>query len=119
MPKKYESYFIGKCDNCHEENKKIRRVEAMGMFKEPRGFYNICFDCMGPRVMSSNRRGTFHSPTNKIRGKDGLEKWIRTSSESTPSPEPPSQRHSLPMTVANSEKGQESNRRDSTRGKPK
>ena len=70
--KKYESYFIGLCDNCGQDHVKIRRIEAIGVFKESRGFYNICFGCFKPRVEWSDKHGTFYSPTDKIQGPNGV-----------------------------------------------
>jgi len=80
MPDEYETFWTGTCDNCNRDGVLVRRVEATGMFKEPRGFYNICIDCFKPRVKWSNKRGTFYSPTNKYRVGDK----IQILEESTP-----------------------------------
>jgi len=69
----YETYYIGTCENCHKEKVKIRPIMAMGMFKEDRGWYQICFECFRPRVTWSDKRGVFISPTNIIVAPEGPE----------------------------------------------
>ena len=70
---KYESYSLGICENCKRENVKIRRVHAISwMSKASRGWYKICFDCIGPRVFWKKGGRTIESPTNLIRTPDGL-----------------------------------------------
>ena len=69
---KYETYQMGTCENCKRENVKIRKVEAFGFARESRGFYDICFDCMAPRVFWKKGGLLMKSPTNIIRAPDGL-----------------------------------------------
>ena len=69
---KFESYSIGTCENCKREGVKVRPVEEVSwLSKASRGWWNICFECFGPTVTWSNKRGTFHSPTVFIHGPDG------------------------------------------------
>lgn len=42
---------IDKCEECERTGVKGRRIEVFGAFQESRGFYNICFDCMKPRII--------------------------------------------------------------------
>ena len=78
--REYESFTVGTCENCKREHVKIRPIEAMGMFKEPRGWYQICFDCFGPRVKWSDKTGTYFSPTDKISEAGNLITISRTKS---------------------------------------
>ena len=57
--------FIGKCDNCKKENVKVRRVEAKGMFRESRGYFNICFECVKPVVYTKVRGKWVESPMDE------------------------------------------------------
>jgi len=69
---KYETYQIGTCENCEREGVKIRRVEATSwLSRASRGWHNICFDCIGPRVFWKKGGRTIESPTNIIRAPDG------------------------------------------------
>ena len=71
---RYETYSIGTCENCGREDVKIRKVEAKSwLSKASRGFYNICFDCVGPRVFWKKGGVTMESPTNIIHAPEGLE----------------------------------------------
>ena len=75
---KYETYNIGTCENCLKENVRVRKIEAFSMFARAsrdssRGFYNICFECFGPRVTFRSRGQIFHAPTNIISAPEGLE----------------------------------------------
>jgi hypothetical protein len=44
-----EDAFIGDCENCGRHGD-VRRIEAIGHMGESRGYYDICFECIGPRV---------------------------------------------------------------------
>ena len=61
--------FTGTCENCRKENVKVRRIEAKGMFGETRGYYNICFECIGPQITFKSRGRTFTAPMRKREGK--------------------------------------------------
>ena len=77
----YETYQIGTCENCGRDNVKVRRVESFGMAKESRGFYNLCFDCVGPKVFWKKGGRRMESPTNIIRAPEGLIEFVRSSGE--------------------------------------
>lgn len=84
----FETYQIGTCENCHKENVKIRRIEAFSMFarasrESSRGFYNICFECFGPRVKFRSRGRIFYAPTNIIRTPEGLQEFQSIKEEAT------------------------------------
>ena len=81
---RYETYSIGTCENCNREGVKVRKVEAFDTFhKGSRGFYNICFSCIGPRVFWKKGGRTIESPTNIIRTPEGLEEFQRSEQKET------------------------------------
>jgi len=45
-----ENYPVGTCENCQQE-KPVRKVQAVGMYQEPRGWFSMCFACFGPRLL--------------------------------------------------------------------
>ena len=59
-----EHIFKGVCENCKKQKDNVRKYEAFGIFQEPRGFYDICFDCVGPTVRWTNldTNMTYNSP---------------------------------------------------------
>jgi len=78
---KFESYNIGTCKNCLRDNVKIRRVRAISwLSKANRGWYNICFDCVGPKVFWKKGGRTIESPTNYIETPDGLVEYQSSAS---------------------------------------
>jgi len=57
MKSDLDEAFFGKCDNCGRENVKVRRIEAIGMFNESRGFFDICFECQRPEIFWTTKDG--------------------------------------------------------------
>ena len=58
-----EQSYMGTCENCGKENVRVRRIEAIGMFKESRGHYDLCFKCVGPQILwKSKEYGDMKSP---------------------------------------------------------
>ena len=59
MKSDMDEAFIGTCENCGKEKVKVRRIKAIGMFKEPRGFFNVCFECFGEQIEFQSGGKTF------------------------------------------------------------
>jgi len=64
--------FIGTCENCGRKSVKVRRVKAIGMFKERRGYFDICFKCFKPRRIWSVRNIVMETPMDTYK-EDGEE----------------------------------------------
>lgn len=62
MKSDMEEAFIGTCENCKKEKVKVRRIKATGMFNEPRGFFNMCFECHAEQIEFQSRGKTFFAP---------------------------------------------------------
>jgi len=63
MKSDLDEAFIGTCENCKRENVTVRRVKAIGMFNEPRGYFDICFECQRPEIYWTTKDGRqMHTP---------------------------------------------------------
>ena len=82
----YETYQIGTCENCLKESVRVRKIQAFSTFvsaspESSRGWYNLCFECFGPRVKFWSEKRQYEAPTNIIRAPAGLEEFAVLSRE--------------------------------------
>lgn len=58
--------FIGTCENCGKEKVKVRRIQSLDKFgANPRGYFNICFECFGEQIEFQSRGKTFFATKSK------------------------------------------------------
>jgi len=67
MKSDLDEAFIGTCENCGRQNVKVRRIEAVGMFREKRGYFNICFECFGARTYTKTKDGRVVESSERLK----------------------------------------------------